>query len=239
MNGAEHWKGGLEQPDEKPDPGLEQKFRDAIWIGKVLFDRNKVSGSSANMSFLHEGKVYITGSGTCFGRLTKEDFAVTTPDGEHLAGPKPSKELPLHLALYKNKPDVQAVIHTHSFYSTLWSCLRHENERDIMPEYTPYLRNADRHHRTHPVREAGLADAVPIFRGTRPRQRRLHPAKSRSRGGRSGSDERLLQSGGTGGKRPDRMGIAERKERPSDRGCGIGRIIGMDFLLRDMSRTPV
>jgi L-ribulose-5-phosphate 4-epimerase len=127
-------------PGQPADPVLEQKFRDAIWIGKVLFDRNKVSGSSANMSFLHNDSVYITGSGTCFGHLTKDDFAVTTTDGEHVAGPKPSKELPLHLALYKNKPDVQAVIHTHSFYSTLWSCLRHENERDIMPEYTPYLR---------------------------------------------------------------------------------------------------
>ncbi|HEY8530003.1 MAG TPA: class II aldolase/adducin family protein [Paenibacillaceae bacterium] len=144
MNGSERLQG---QHSGKPggsgqhdDPVLERKFQDAIWVGKALFDRNKVSGSSANMSFLHDGKVYITGSGTCFGRLTKDDFAVTTPDGEHLAGIKPSKELPLHLALYRNKPDVRAVIHTHSFYSTLWSCLPHENERDIMPEYTPYLR---------------------------------------------------------------------------------------------------
>lgn len=35
---------------------------------------------------------------------------------------------------------IEAVIHTHSFYSTLWSCLKHENEKDIMPEYTPYLK---------------------------------------------------------------------------------------------------
>lgn len=119
---------------------LEQKIREAIWIGKALFDSDKATGSSANLSFLHEGKIYITGSGTCFGNLTKDDFAVTSLEGEHLNGIRPSKELPLHKILYEKSITIQAVIHTHSFYSTLWSCLKHENEKDIIPEYTPYLR---------------------------------------------------------------------------------------------------
>ncbi|RIW29186.1 aldolase [Bacillus salacetis] len=119
---------------------LEQKFQEAIWIGKALFDRDKATGSSANMSFLHEGKLYITGSGTCFGNLTREDFSVTDMKGEHLGGIKPSKELPLHKTLYDKTSSIQAVIHTHSFYSTLWSCMNHENEQDIIPEYTPYLK---------------------------------------------------------------------------------------------------
>lgn len=79
---------------------LEKKFHDAIWIGKTLFERNKATGSSANMSFVHEGNIYITGSGTCFGNLSKEDFSVTNRDGDHLDGIKPSKELPLHKILY-------------------------------------------------------------------------------------------------------------------------------------------
>ncbi|RSL32186.1 aldolase [Salibacterium salarium] len=119
---------------------LEQKFYDAIWIAKALFDRDKATGSSANMSFLHEGKIYITGSGTCFGNLTQEDFSIINMDGEHVGGLKPSKEFPLHKTLYDKSPSIQAVIHTHSFYSTLWSCLKHENEKDIVPSYTPYLR---------------------------------------------------------------------------------------------------
>lgn len=49
---------------------LEQKMNDAIWIAKELFDRGKATGSSANLSFLHDGHIYITGSGTCFGNLT-------------------------------------------------------------------------------------------------------------------------------------------------------------------------
>ena len=119
---------------------LDSKLKDAIWIAKTLFDRNKATGSSANLSFLHEGCIYITGSGTCFGTLTEDDFSVTNMAGEHISGIKPSKELPLHKTLYGKNSSIQAVIHTHSFYSTLWSCLKHNNEKDIIPTYTPYLK---------------------------------------------------------------------------------------------------
>lgn len=119
---------------------LSDKFKDAIWIGKNLFDRNKVSGSSANLSFIHDEKIYITGSGTCFGNLTESDFSINDLDGNHIKGINPSKELPLHKILYNKSSSIQAIIHTHSLYSTLWSCINHENETDIMPSYTPYLR---------------------------------------------------------------------------------------------------
>jgi hypothetical protein len=42
--------------------------------------------------------------------------------------------------LYLARPETGAVVHTHSFYSTLWSCLPHENEDDVLPAHTPYLR---------------------------------------------------------------------------------------------------
>ncbi|GAB3806665.1 class II aldolase/adducin family protein [Virgibacillus kimchii] len=119
---------------------IEQKLKDSIWIAKALFDRGKATGSSANLSFRHDEEIYITGSGTCFGELKEKDFSVVDMKGNHLKGVKPSKEIPLHIILYNKDPRIQAVIHTHSFYSTLWSCLNHQNEQDIIPEYTPYLR---------------------------------------------------------------------------------------------------
>lgn len=132
---------------------LEEKIEKAIWIGKSLFERNKVSGSSANMSFIHLDRIYITGSGTCFGNLRKVDFSVVSKNGEWLEGPKPSKELPLHRILYMNKKQVEAVIHTHSFYSTLWSGLEHANQNDCVPKYTPYLEMK--------VGKIGLVDYAP------------------------------------------------------------------------------
>lgn len=121
------------------DQELEQKLRDAVWIGKSLFERNKTSGSSANMSFLHEGKVYISRSGSCFGALEKEDFSVLDLEGNCLAENKPSKEWPLHLMVYQKKPGTGAVIHTHGTYAVLWSFVDVEDVSNAIPAYTPYL----------------------------------------------------------------------------------------------------
>ena len=67
---------------------LDKKIEDAIWVARELFERGKATGSSANLSFLHDGAIYITGSGTCFGRLTKESFSKVSWDGEVLNGVK-------------------------------------------------------------------------------------------------------------------------------------------------------
>lgn len=122
------------------DKNLDEKLEQAIWVGKSLFNRNKVSGSSANMSFFHKNRIYITRSGSCFGDLKNEDFVEIDIEGKVLDKKKPSKEFPLHTMYYRNKKFVQAVIHTHSMYSTLWSMIQHNNETDIIPSYTPYLK---------------------------------------------------------------------------------------------------
>ncbi|MBP1919733.1 class II aldolase/adducin family protein [Youngiibacter multivorans] len=122
------------------DDILKQKLDDAVWIARTLFATGKVTGSTANMSFKHEENIFITGTGTGFARLSAEDFAEINQAGEVIGQVKPSKELPLHAMLYKNDENIQAVIHTHSFFSTLWSCLDHPDPLDVIPEYTPYLK---------------------------------------------------------------------------------------------------
>lgn len=119
---------------------LTEKLEQAVWIAHTLFNRNKVAGSTANLSFLHEGKLYITCSGSSFGTLKTEDFSVVAADGQLLEGKKPSKELPLHKILYNKDAGIQAVIHTHSFYAVMWSMEKHDNEADCVPEHTPYLK---------------------------------------------------------------------------------------------------
>lgn len=118
----------------------EEKLQDALWAAHSLFTRGKTSGSSANMSFLHDGQIYISASGSCFGTMKKEDFTPISMNGCPSGEKKPSKEWPLHLELYKKSPDIGAVIHTHSTYSVLWSFLPSLNEQDCIPEHTPYLK---------------------------------------------------------------------------------------------------
>jgi ribulose-5-phosphate 4-epimerase/fuculose-1-phosphate aldolase len=118
---------------------LSQLKKDAIWISASLFNRGKTSGSSANISFMYKDHVYISGTGTCFGTLSKNDFSELDLNGVKKNCVNPSKEFPLHLLLYKNNPKIKAVIHTHSFYTTLWSCYNNEDTSDAIPKYTPYL----------------------------------------------------------------------------------------------------
>ncbi len=119
---------------------MNNEIKNAVWVAHSLFERGKASGSSANMSFKTDEHIYITGSGTCFGTLEEDDFSVLNLKGEWVSGLKPSKELPLHLMMYEKDSSIKAVLHTHSFYSTLWSCLEHTNLIDCVPEYTPYLK---------------------------------------------------------------------------------------------------
>lgn len=122
------------------DQILEEKYNDAIWVAHSLFNRGKASGSIANLSFVHDDKVYITGTGTSFGRLKESDFSIVDLQGTLYNDLKPSKELPLHLTVYKEKPEAKAVVHVHSIYSVLWSCLTDLNEVDCLPDHTPYLK---------------------------------------------------------------------------------------------------
>lgn len=73
---------------------LQEKLDAAIWSAHTLFQKGLVSGSTGNISFLHEHRMYISRSGSCFGRLRQEDFAQVDMQGTILYG-KPSKEYPI------------------------------------------------------------------------------------------------------------------------------------------------
>lgn len=117
----------------------ERLKEEAIEAARLLFMRNKTSGSSANLSFLCNGQLYITCSGSCFGTLKKEDFSVISLEGRLILGKKPSKEWPAHMVMYRSREDVQAVIHTHGRNSVLWSFYEDLDTENCIPEHTPYL----------------------------------------------------------------------------------------------------
>lgn len=119
------------------DKQIKECLDQAIWCARSLFERNKVSGSSANLSLKIGDTVYITASGSCFGNL---DYGSFVPVGYSISSKKPSKELPLHQILYDKDLRIKAVLHTHSMYSVLWSMIYEGSPEDCIPSYTPYLR---------------------------------------------------------------------------------------------------
>ena len=49
-------------------------------------------------------------------------------------GKRPSSELPMHLAIYRDRPDIRAIVHAHPPYATALTAVRPEIRMDILPE---------------------------------------------------------------------------------------------------------
>ena len=84
-------------------------------------------GTSGNISARHEGAMLITPSGIPYERLVPEDIAKLSLDNDDIDwdGPyKPSSEWHFHKAILKNKPELDAVVHTHSTFATVVSIAR-------------------------------------------------------------------------------------------------------------------
>ena len=77
-----------------------------------------VAGTEGNASARAGELVVISPSGLAYDALRPEDVALVEADGTLVEGPPPSVELPMHLAVLGARPDVGAVVHTHSPHAT-------------------------------------------------------------------------------------------------------------------------
>ena len=80
-----------------------------------------VLGAAGNVSARAGDLVAISPSALPYDTLRAEDVCLVTAAGELVEGPKPSVELPMHLAVLAARHDVGAVVHTHSPYATALS----------------------------------------------------------------------------------------------------------------------
>lgn len=96
-------------------------------------------GSSGNLSVRAGGTILMTGTGTSVGSLRPDDIAVLTPDGSRIAGPKPSKEVGMHLAMYGRDHTFGAVVHVHAHNAVALSCLPPWAANSAVPPITPYF----------------------------------------------------------------------------------------------------
>jgi ribulose-5-phosphate 4-epimerase/fuculose-1-phosphate aldolase len=109
-----------------------------VATGQSLFNRGYAFGTAGNISCRAGDTLYCTPTGSSLGDLTAEGIATCNMSGEVTGTRKPTKELPLHLAAYRSRPDCQAVVHLHSAFATAVSCMKELNARDALPALTPY-----------------------------------------------------------------------------------------------------
>ena len=140
-------------------------------VGKLLYDRGYAAANDGNLSVLVEpGRLLLTPSGVSKGRMTPEMLLVTDLEGRVLEGDRyPSSETKMHLAVYRGRSDVRAVVHAHPTVSTAFAVCRRGLE-------TPYLGGTGG--RTgHRALHAGICHAV-------------HGAGAPQRGAVSGGSQR-------------------------------------------------
>ncbi|BBE30932.1 aldolase [Tepiditoga spiralis] len=81
-----------------------------------------VAGTWGNISLKTKDGIIITPSGIPYSTLTIDDLCLIDFDGNLLKGKrKPSSEKLVHTNIYKNRDDVNAIIHTHSTFATVAS----------------------------------------------------------------------------------------------------------------------
>lgn len=95
-------------------------------------------GTSGNLSAREGQVVHVTVSGAALGRLGPDDLCTVSLDGRVLAGRHPTKEVGMHVAAYRARPDAGAIVHLHSPAATAVSCLPIGEGEDPLPAYTPY-----------------------------------------------------------------------------------------------------
>lgn len=80
------------------------------------------------------GLIYITPSGMDYDIITEDDIVVMNNKFKVVEGTrKPSIEYRIHISIYNERPDVNAVIHTHPIYSQVFACL-HEPIPPVIDE---------------------------------------------------------------------------------------------------------
>ncbi|MFV0422599.1 tRNA (N6-threonylcarbamoyladenosine(37)-N6)-methyltransferase TrmO [Oleidesulfovibrio sp.] len=81
----------------------------------TAWQRTLLSGFNGNISLRINGDTcLVTATGSTKGDLQPEDLAlVDIATGKHIAGGKASSETAMHLAIYRQQPEAQAVVHTH------------------------------------------------------------------------------------------------------------------------------
>lgn len=148
--------------------GTEQRLREEILlVGRLLHQKGFVAASDGNISARWgEGQVLTTPSGLSKGFMTAEQLILTDMEGRLIPGGPadptlaPTSELHLHLEAYRQRPDVQAVVHAHPPVATAFTIAGLSLEPCVIPEVVVTLGTVP----TAPYATPGTPEGAAVIR---------------------------------------------------------------------------
>ena len=116
------------------EPTLRESM---LHVCKLLWERNLIGGAEGNVSCrLDANTILVTPSGAMKGLIKNSDeFIKVTPDGKPLdSSQRPTSEIDMHLRVYRERKDIQAVVHAHPLYATAFAVAGKTVPHEITPE---------------------------------------------------------------------------------------------------------
>ncbi|MFX1448077.1 MAG: NAD(P)-dependent oxidoreductase [Promethearchaeota archaeon] len=134
---------GFKEKKESLDLPIKKFKEEIVDICKRLLNDGHVIGSAGNVSMRikkgDEELVLITPSNINYEDMEPNDILIIDLEGKVIEGERnPSVEKHLHLGIYKEREDVNVIIHSHGIYSTILSTLN-LSLPPVMEELVPYL----------------------------------------------------------------------------------------------------
>src|SRR5438128_10877380 len=120
----------------------EHALRDAIVeVGRRLYARGYTASNDGNISArLDGGRLLMTPKSVCKGFMTADMMVVTDLDGRKLSGDRgPSSEMQMHLEVYRQRADIQAVVHAHPPTATGFAVAGIPLDRAVLAEVVTTL----------------------------------------------------------------------------------------------------
>ena len=114
----------------------EQIKQEICEVGHRLYNHGFVAANDGNISVkLNDNEFYCTPTGVSKGSLTPDMIIKIDAEGNKLEGTlNPSSEIKMHLRVFRERPDVNAVVHAHPPVATAFTVAGIPLDRYILPE---------------------------------------------------------------------------------------------------------
>jgi L-fuculose-phosphate aldolase len=120
----------------------EYKLKEQICeIGRRLYNRGFAAANDGNITVrLNDKELLCTPTMVSKGFMKPDDICKVDYEGKQLAGNKRrTSEVLLHLAVYKNRPDINAVVHCHPPHATAFAVAHEPIPKCVLPEVEVFL----------------------------------------------------------------------------------------------------
>ena len=114
---------------------------DIVEVGRRLYARGYTASNDGNVSVrLDASRLLVTPANVCKGFMTEQMMVITDLEGKKLAGERtPSSEIQMHLEVYRQRPEIQAVVHAHPPTATAFAVAGIPLDRAVLAEVVTTL----------------------------------------------------------------------------------------------------